>query len=414
MRRAVPWWRRLAAQLVHFFALVFGSASGLAFVAGLPQLGVAILIVVVLNGLFAFAQEERAQHAAEGLRDMLPRQVTVVRDGLRRPVTADDLVVGDVVVLAEGDRISADATVLDAVALAVDTSALTGESVPEHPRPGDQLHAGCFVVEGEARAVVTRTGGRTRLAQLADLTSEHGRMPTPLRRELSRVSRVIALVAMAVGAAFFAVALFVGMPPSAGFLFAVGVTVAVVPEGLLPTVTLSLAMGAQRMARRHALVRHLEAVQTLGSTTVICTDKTGTLTRNEVSVVEAWTPVGSATVVGEGYQPNGVGSVGADEPAAGGGDRRRVGRPGDPALRSPGHAWSGRPVRRSPASPSRSAPYRRSSSWMRRTNGYGGNGKGLPALVALGVTGEAGTHEERCGEAGRSRRPALRGEALLP
>ncbi|BBZ09080.1 ATPase [Mycolicibacterium doricum] len=291
---------------MHFFALLFWSASGLAFVAGLPQLGVAILIVVVLNGLFAFAQEERAQHAAEGLRDMLPRQVTVVRDGLRRPVTADDLVVGDVVVLAEGDRISADATVLDAVALAVDTSALTGESVPEHPRPGDQLHAGCFVVEGEARAVVTRTGGRTRLAQLADLTSEHGRMPTPLRRELSRVSRVIALVAMAVGAAFFAVALFVGMPPSAGFLFAVGVTVAVVPEGLLPTVTLSLAMGAQRMARRHALVRHLEAVQTLGSTTVICTDKTGTLTRNEMSVVEAWTPVGSATVVGEGYQPNGT------------------------------------------------------------------------------------------------------------
>lgn len=304
VRRATPWWRQLAAQFVHFFALLFWVAGGLAFVAGMPQLGVAIVFVVVLNGLFAFVQEERAQRAAEGLRDLLPRHVTVVRDGTSMSISADDLVVGDVMVLTDGDRICADATVSIVAGLAVDTSALTGESVPEHPGAGDTVHAGCFVVEGEARTVVTTTGGRTRLAQIADLTSEEGQLPTPLRRELTRVSRVIAAVAMGVGAAFFAVALMVGMSPSAGFLFAVGVTVAVVPEGLLPTVTLSLAMGAQRMARRHALVRHLEAVQTLGSTTFICTDKTGTLTQNEMSVVEAWTPAGSATVAGVGYEPH--------------------------------------------------------------------------------------------------------------
>ncbi|BBX71859.1 cation-translocating P-type ATPase [Mycolicibacterium psychrotolerans] len=303
VRRGRPWWQRLAAEMAHFFALLFWVAGALAFVAGMPQLGVAIFVVVVLNGLFAFAQEERAQHAADRLRQMLPRRATVLRDGVAVDVSADDLVAGDVMLLAEGDRVCADGTVLRADALSVDTSAMTGESVAEHPGEGEMLHAGCFVVEGEARVAVTATGARTRLAGIAELTSGQGHAPTPLRRELTRVSRVIAVVAMVVGAVFFGVALVVGMPPSDGFLFAVGVTVAVVPEGLLPTVTLSLAIGAQRMARRHALVRHLEAVQTLGSTTYICTDKTGTLTQNQMSVVEAWTPTGAVTVVGEGYRP---------------------------------------------------------------------------------------------------------------
>lgn len=289
--------------MVHFFALLFWVAGGLAFVAGLPQLGIAICIVVLLNGIFAFAQEERAQQAAEGLRQMLPRRATVLRDGVPADIPADDLVVGDVMLLAEGDRICADGSVLRAAALAVDTSAMTGESVSAHPGAGDAIHAGCFVVEGEAAARVTATGGRTRLAGIAELTSAPARVATPLRRELTRVSRRIAVIAMAVGGLFFAVALTVGMEAADGFLFAVGVTVAVVPEGLLPTVTLSLAIGAQRMARRHALVRHLEAVQTLGSTTYICTDKTGTLTQNKMSVVEAWSPTGMATVVGDGYEP---------------------------------------------------------------------------------------------------------------
>lgn len=301
--RRTPWWRRLAREMVHFFAVLFWAASALAFVAGLPQLGIAIVLVVLLNGAFAFAQEERAQHAAEHLNQMLPRRATVIRDGVPQQIAAENLVVGDTVVLAEGDRISADATLTEVAGLGVDTSALTGESVADRPGIGSRVFAGCFVVEGQARAQVIATAADTRLAQIATLTQAQRQTPTPLRQELTRASRVLAVVAVVIGAVFFGTAALVGMAPSDGFLFAVGVTVAVLPEGLLPTVTLSLAIGAQRMAAQHALVRHLEAVETLGSTTFICTDKTGTLTQNEMSVVQAWTPQGRATIDGAGYAP---------------------------------------------------------------------------------------------------------------
>ncbi|KAA0235342.1 MAG: putative cation-transporting ATPase F [Acidimicrobiales bacterium] len=304
--RRTPVWRRFVAELVHFFALLFWVAGALAVIAGLPQLGIAVFVVVVLNGVFAFIQEQRAEHAAERLRDLLPRRATVVRDGVAVEVAADELVVGDLVVLAEGDRVSADLRLDRVHALAVDTSTLTGESVPAHPSSGEQVFAGCFVVEGEAHATVVATGPGTRLAGIARLTRSQRPAPSPLRAELNRVSRIIAFVAVAVGVVFFGAALLVGTPASGGFLFAIGVTVAVVPCGLLPTVTLSLAMGAQRMASRHALVRHLEAVETLGSTTFICTDKTGTLTRNEMAAVEVWMPGGEATIDGNGYEPSAV------------------------------------------------------------------------------------------------------------
>jgi calcium-translocating P-type ATPase len=309
----VPAWRRLAAEMVHFFALLFWVAGALAFVAGLPQLGVAVFVVILLNGVFAFVQEERAEHASERLRDLLPRRAMVIRDGVSVELPADDLVVGDLVLLHEGDRISADLS-LDVVhALAVDTSSLTGESVPAHPALGETAYAGSFVVEGEASATVVATGARTRLAGIAGLTRAQQPAPTPLHRELTRISRLIAAVAVVVGVLFFGIALLVGTRASDGFLFAVGVTVAVVPEGLLPTVTLALAIGAQRMAGRHALVRHLEAAETLGSTTFICTDKTGTLTRNEMTVVEVWMPTGRAVIRGNGYEP--VADVQCDDSA---------------------------------------------------------------------------------------------------
>ena len=195
---------------------------------------------------------------------------------------------------------------VEAHALTVDTSTLTGESVPDSVSLGQELLAGTFVVEGEARAIVTAIGGRTRLAGIARLTRAGQRPPSPLARELQVVVRVVAGIAVGVGLGFFAIALALGLPAGAGFLFAIGVTVALVPEGLLPTVTLSLAVGAQRMARRNALVRRLESVETLGSTTFICTDKTGTLTRNEMAVVEVWTPFGVATIEGQGYEPTGT------------------------------------------------------------------------------------------------------------
>ncbi|HUY61610.1 MAG TPA: cation-transporting P-type ATPase, partial [Candidatus Dormibacteraeota bacterium] len=298
-----PTWRKAGRQLAHFFALMLWVAAFLAVVAGMPQLGAAIVAVIVINGAFAFGQEYRAEHAAERLRDLLPRRATVIRDGGPCELDASQLVVGDLVVLIAGDRISADLTTLEAHTLALDTSTLTGESLPATAAPGSPLYAGTFVTEGEGLARVTATGIRTRLAGIAQLTRAGQRPVTPLARELSRVVRTIALIALGVGVAFFALALLVGAPPSTGFLFAIGVTVALVPEGLLPTVTLSLALGAQRMAHRHALVRRLESVETLGSTTFICTDKTGTLTRNEMAVVEAWTPVGTLRLEGRGYDP---------------------------------------------------------------------------------------------------------------
>jgi magnesium-transporting ATPase (P-type) len=297
-------WRKLAEQLTHFFALLLWAAAGLAVVAGMPQLGVAIAVVVIINGVFAFAQEYRADRAGEKLQDLLPSRAAVRRDGRRTVVDSRDLVPGDVVLLGAGDRVSADLEVVEGHGLTLDTALLTGESVPEALDTGDALPAGTFVVEGEGAAVVTATGDDTRLAGIARLAREVRRPPSPLARELHRVVRGLAVIAVSVGAAFFGVSLLVGLPVTDGFLFAVGVTVALVPEGLLPTVTLSLAVGAQRMARRHALVRRMDCVETLGATTYVCTDKTGTLTRNEMSVVEVWTPEGTVGVPGAGYDPS--------------------------------------------------------------------------------------------------------------
>ncbi len=297
-------WRRLVAQLVHFFAIMLWVAAVLAFLAGLAELAVAIVVVVVVNGVFAFVQETRAERAAAQLRDLLPRRATVVRDGAEQEIDAADLVVGDLVVLSAGDRISADLEVRIAVGIAIDTSTLTGESVPSSVGPGDAVHAGGFVVEGEGRAVVTAIGAGTRLAAIARLTRAETRPKGTLAREIDRVVRVVAVTAVLCGAGFFAIAILVGAPASDGVIFAIGVTVALVPEGLLPTVTLSLAIGAQRMSRRHALVRRLEAVESLGATTFICTDKTGTLTQNLMGVVAVWTPAGAVRIAGAGYTPS--------------------------------------------------------------------------------------------------------------
>ncbi|MDW8060496.1 MAG: cation-transporting P-type ATPase [Thermomicrobium sp.] len=298
-------WRLALAQVTHLFALLLWTAAACAYLAGMPELALAIVAVVLLNGAFAFLQEYRAERAAERLGSLLPQRITVRRDGQTLLIDARQLVPGDVVVLHSGDRVPADIRLLEVDDFAVDTSAFTGESVPETPAAGDIAYAGTFVSRGLALGIVVATGERTRLAGIARLTERPRSAPTPLARELSRLVRVIAIAALGTGAVFFLVALLAGLPLVDAFIFTLGVTVALVPEGLLPTITLSLAIAAQRMAQRNALVRHLEAVETLGLTTVICTDKTGTLTRNELSAVLVWTPVGAARIEGEGYAPSG-------------------------------------------------------------------------------------------------------------
>jgi magnesium-transporting ATPase (P-type) len=296
--------RRFGAQLVHLFAVLLWVGALLALVGGLPQLSVAIVVVILVNAVFAFAQEYRAERASEALEQVLPQTARVRRDGEEVVVPAEELVVGDVVVLEAGDRVSADAEVFDRHELRVDNSTLTGESRPVEPER--LVHAGTHVVRGTAEAVVVATGMATELGRIAELTQSGKDDPSPLELELRRVTRVVALVSFGLGSLFFVVAGLLGMGLEERFVFAVGVTVANVPEGLLPTVTLSLALGMQRMARRNALVRRLSAVETLGETSVICTDKTGTLTENEMTVERVWSPRhGWFEVEGAGYEPFG-------------------------------------------------------------------------------------------------------------
>ena len=246
-------WLKLAGQFSHFFAAMLWLAGLLALIAGMPQLGIAIFVVIVVNGVFAFVQEQRAERAAERLQDLLPVGVVVRRDGQPQTIDAADVVVGDLVVLSPGDRVPADLTLVAADGVAVDASTLTGESVPMPLGVGDRAFAGTYVTSGAANGVVDATGAMTQLAGIAQLTSTARHPRTPLARELNRIVRTVATIAVIAGTAFFGISLLIGSPTRDGFLFAVGVTVALVPEGLLPTVTLSLAMGAQRMAKRNAL-----------------------------------------------------------------------------------------------------------------------------------------------------------------
>jgi len=197
----------LVRQMTHFFALLLWAASGLAYLGGMPQLAVAIAVVVLVNGMFAFVQEYRADRAGRRLRELLPARVIVRRDGRRIVVDAAGLVKGDIVLLEAGDRVPADLGLLEVHSLAVDESMLTGESVPARPEPGGRAHAGTFVVEGEAEAAVTATGARTRLAGIAALTRQAHRRPSPLPLQLRRTVMIIAAIAVCVGVVFFGVAM---------------------------------------------------------------------------------------------------------------------------------------------------------------------------------------------------------------
>lgn len=295
--------RRFTANFVHLLALLLWGGAILALVGGMPALSAAIVVVIVVNAIFAFVQEYRAERAVEALRRMLPLQVRVRRDGEVCEVPSEEVVPDDLLVLEPGDRVAADAELLVARELRVDESTLTGEAYSVEPK--GHVLAGTFVTAGSGEAAVTATGMSTRFGRIAELAQRTRRERSPLERELDGVTRLVAVLSLTIGALFFVIAGLLGMSLSDRFVFAIGVVVALVPEGLLPTVTLSLALATQRMARRHALVRRLSSVETLGETTVICTDKTGTLTENQMTVQRIWTPEGSAEIEGVGYAPFG-------------------------------------------------------------------------------------------------------------
>ena len=295
-----------AREFTHFFAIILWIGAALAFLAehfdpgqGMARLGIAIVGVILVNGIFSFWQEYKAEQAVAALRQLLPQKVQALRGGEIVEMPATGLVPGDIVLLEEGTIIPADCRLIEAFGLRVNTATVTGESLPKarttDPSAEDSalyaknlVLAGTSVVSGQARAVVYATGMRTEFGRIAHLTQTAGAASSPLQREIARLSRIVAALATGMGVALFFVGQAMGLPTWENLLFAIGIIVANVPEGLLPTVTLSLAMATQRMARRNALVRHLPAVEALGSTTTICCDKTGTLTQNRMSVQRLW------------------------------------------------------------------------------------------------------------------------------
>ncbi|MFZ2951347.1 MAG: cation-transporting P-type ATPase, partial [Desulfuromonadaceae bacterium] len=298
---------RLAAQFTHFLALLLWFAASLCFLSeylhpgeGLVRLGIAILAVIFINAFFTFNQEYRTEKAIEELRKLLPFRVAVVREGAETEIDAREIVPGDLIILREGDKVPADGRVVQSSRLTVNNAPLTGESdsrvLSDAPCDEEMLEsrnlafAGTLVVSGSGRVVAYATGMATEFGKIAHITGRVVEEVSPLQVEITRVSRIVAAIAVASGACFFALGGMFGQRFWDNFLFAIGIIIALVPEGLLPTVTLSLAMGSRRMAHRNALVKSLNAVEALGSVDLICTDKTGTLTQNLMTVRDAWSP----------------------------------------------------------------------------------------------------------------------------
>jgi len=301
---------RFAGQFTHFFAILLWVAALLALVAdlrmpgqGMATLAIAIVAVIVVNGVFSFWQEYRAEETMAALQRLLPHQVRALRDGAVAVIPAEDVVPGDVIFVSAGDDVPADGRLIEAFGVRVSNATITGEARPvsRETRPSTEtdllrsrnvLLTGTSVTSGEAKAVVFATGMHTAFGKIAALTQTTVDTPSPLLKEIAALSRLIAALALTIGLAVFVIGRFIGLPVSISLVFAIGIIVANVPEGLLPTVTLSMAMAARRMAKRRTLVRHLPSVEALGAASVICTDKTGTLTQNRMSVRSIYVPSG--------------------------------------------------------------------------------------------------------------------------
>ncbi|WP_342376455.1 HAD-IC family P-type ATPase [Myxococcus stipitatus] len=306
-------WRQVNSP----FIWVLIVSAVLAVALGKVTDGLVVAAVVVLNTLIGFVQEFRAGRAIEALSRMVPENATVVRGGSKRAVPAAELVPGDVVEVASGDKVPADMRLVTSRNLQVEEAALTGESVPAAKQPaavevdaelGDRrsvVFGGTLVTSGVATAVVVATGGATELGRISEMLRQATDLETPLTKALATIAKVITGAILVVSVLLLGVGLSRGYDLSEAVVLAITLAVAAIPEGLPAIVTIALAIGVQRMAARRAVIRKLPAVETLGSTTVICSDKTGTLTRNEMTVQALWTPVGRYTMTGVGYSPRG-------------------------------------------------------------------------------------------------------------
>ncbi|MBI4444750.1 MAG: HAD-IC family P-type ATPase [Acidobacteria bacterium] len=333
--RRVPGYLRLGQSFFSFFALLLWLAAGLCFLPNvdMPQMGFAILIVILVNGFFSYWQERKSDRAVEALQGLMALKCRAMRGGRVLEIEASELVPGDVILLDEGDLVPADARLIEASEVEVDNSALTGESTSSRRYKSDRpvlitgkflwielpnvVFAGTSILRGSAQAVIFGTGMHSEVGKIARLTQDIRLVDSPLQKQLRSAVLTIALLATTCGAAFLFLGWLVGgLSFVQAFIFFIGLFVANVPEGLLPTVTLALAMGVARMAKRNALVKHLPSVETLGCTTVICSDKTGTLTQNLMMVERVWVDGRVVEVDGSGYRPEGHFSINGDRLSA--------------------------------------------------------------------------------------------------
>ena len=313
-----PWWRRLARQFADLLIWILITAAVISGVLGEWLDAVAILMIVVLNGVLGFVQEGRAEQALAALRKLSSPRAKVIRDGRSQNLAAAELVPGDRIDLEAGDRVPADVRLIGTAGLRVEEAALTGESVPadkdyrevldEAAPLGDRVnmaYMGTTVVAGNASAVVVATGMDTEIGHIAGMLQRQELELTPLQRRLAELGKTLLYIVLGIALAMLVLQVLRGGKLTEAFLLAVSLAVAAIPEGLSAVVTVALALGLQRMARRHALIRRLPSVETLGAVTVICSDKTGTLTRNEMTVREIAVGGGWYDVTGGGYEPVG-------------------------------------------------------------------------------------------------------------
>jgi Ca2+-transporting ATPase len=311
-------WTVFFSQFKNVLIIILLVGTMLSAILGHTTEAVAIGVIVLLATLLGFAQEYRAERAIEALREMAAPTAAAVRDGRESEVPARELVPGDVILLEAGDRVPADLRLLEAVNLQCDEASLTGESVPVEKQTstlskpdlavGDRsnlAYAGAIVTYGRGRGMVIETGMQTEFGKVAQMLQSVETDRTPLQVNLDKVGKVLAMIALAIVAIIVILGLVRGQPLLEMFIFGIALAVAAVPEALPAVVTISLAIGVQHMVRRNALVRRLPAVETLGSTSVICTDKTGTLTKGEMTVRKICTESQMVEVSGSGYEPTG-------------------------------------------------------------------------------------------------------------
>ncbi len=319
--RKTPLILRFIYHFTNLLAILMWAGSVLSFWADMPEAGWACIVVIFINAVFSFFQEYKAEKAIDALKKMVPSFARVIRQGRETKVSSSEIVPGDIIIIEEGDNIPADARLIEAQELRVNNSAFSGESKLSHKiaegfQNGKSLlwlempnliFAGTSAASGMGKAVVIATGMATEIGKIAYLTQTVKEELSPLQKEVNRVSKMIAAIAVVMGFVFFFLGMaFTKMTLAASAMFAIGIILANVPQGLLPTLTLALAMAVQRMVKRHALIKKLSSVETLGCTNVICTDKTGTLTTNEMSVRKIWINNKIIEITGSGYEPKGT------------------------------------------------------------------------------------------------------------